>query len=75
MEFNDGNIFSKKMNEGKKEVTKNFQEIFFGYCQRYTYRVRQTIQMKLIRSCVWDERALLGRAKTALKFKNRISIG
>ena len=37
--------------------------------QRYTYRVLQTIQMKLILSCVWAERALLGSAKAALKFK------
>ena len=37
--------------------------------QRYTYRVLQTIQMKLILLCVWAERAVLGSAKTALKFK------
>ena len=37
--------------------------------QRYTYRVLQTIQMKLILLWVWAERAVLGRAKTALKFK------
>jgi hypothetical protein len=37
--------------------------------QRYTYRVLQTIQMKLILLCVWAERAILGTAKTALKFK------
>ena len=37
--------------------------------QRYTYRVLQTIQMKLIPLWVWAERAVLGRAKTALKFK------
>ena len=35
--------------------------------QRYTYRVLQTIQMKLILLCVWAERAVLGSAKTALK--------
>ena len=40
--------------------------------QRYTYRVLQTIQMKLILLLVWAERAVLGRAKTALKFKNEI---
>ena len=34
-----------------------------------TYRVLQTIQMKLIHLWVWAERAVLGRAKTALKFK------
>ena len=40
--------------------------------QRYTYRVLQTIQMKLILSWVWAEWAVLGRAKTALKFKYEI---
>ena len=40
--------------------------------QRYTYRVLQTIQMKLILLWVWAEQAVLGRAKTALKFKYEI---
>ena len=40
--------------------------------QRYTYRVLQTIQMKLVLLCVWAERAVLGSAKTALKFKYEI---
>jgi hypothetical protein len=40
--------------------------------QRYTYRVLQTIQMKLILFCVWAERAILGSAKTAVKFKYEI---
>ena len=35
--------------------------------RRYTYRVLQTIQMKLILLCVWAERVVLGSAKTALK--------
>ena len=43
--------------------------------QRYTYRVLQTIQIKLIISCVWAERAVLGSAKTALKLKHEIQIG
>ena len=34
--------------------------------QRYTYRVLQTIQMKLILLCVSAEQAVLGSAKTAL---------
>ena len=42
------------------------------YFQRYTHRVLQTIQMKLILLWVWAERALLGLAKTALKFKHEI---
>ena len=36
------------------------------------YRVLQTIQMKLTLLCVWAERAVLGSAKTALKFKYEI---
>ena len=33
-----------------------------GLPQRYTYRVPQTIQMKLILLCVWAEWAVLGIA-------------
>ena len=33
------------------------------------------IQMKLMLLWVWAERAVLGRAKTALKFKYEIEIG
>ena len=36
--------------------------------QSYIYQVLQTIQMKLILLCVWAEPAVLGSAKTALKF-------
>ena len=39
---------------------------------RYTYRVLQAIQMKLKFLCVWAEPAVLGSAKTALKFKYEI---
>ena len=42
--------------------------------QRYTYRVLQTIQMKLMLLCVWAERAFLGSAKTAFKFKYEIKV-
>ena len=45
---------------------------FFTYTQRYTYRVLQTIQMKLILLCVWADPAVLGSTKTALKFKYEI---
>ena len=34
--------------------------------QIYPYRVLQTIQMKLIILFVWEERAVLGSAKTTL---------
>ena len=40
--------------------------------QRYTHRVLQTIQMKLILLFVWAELAVLGSAKTILKFKYEI---
>ena len=40
--------------------------------QRYTYRVLQTIQMKLMLLCVWADPDVLGSAKTALKFKYEI---
>ena len=40
--------------------------------QRYTYRVLQTTQMKLIVLGVWAEPAVLGNTKTALKFKYEI---
>ena len=40
--------------------------------QRYTYRVLQTIQMNLILLCVWADQAVLGSAKTALKFEYEI---
>ena len=38
----------------------------------YTYRVLQTIQMKVLLLCVWAEQTVLGSAKTALKFKYEI---
>ena len=43
--------------------------------QRYTYRVLQTTQMKLILLCVWADWAIWGRAKTAFKFKYEILKG
>ena len=45
-----------------------FSEIDSEVMQRYTYRVLQTIQMKLILLCMWAEPAGLGSTKTALKF-------
>ena len=46
--------------------------IFLCRNQRYTYRVFQTIQMKLILLSVWAERAVLDRIKMALNFKYEI---
>ena len=51
------------------------QHCDIAHSQRYTYRVLQTIQMKHILLCVWAERAILGSAKTALKFKCEFQIG
>ena len=45
---------------------------FLNLKQRYTYRVLQTIQMKLKLLCVWAEPAVLGSTKTALEFKYEI---
>ena len=49
-------------------------DIIFGRYldQRYTHRVLQTIQMKLMLLCVWAELAILGCAKTPLEFKYEI---
>ena len=48
--------------------------LYFSVSPRdmYTYRVLQTIQMRLILLCVWAELAVLGSTKTALKFKYEI---
>ena len=43
--------------------------------QRYTYRVLQTIQMKLILLWFWAELAVLGSTKIVLKFRYEIQIG
>ena len=56
-------------------ICKSWKELslsYFSAIQRYTYRVLQTIQMKLILLPIWAERAVLGSAKTALKFKYEI---
>ena len=45
---------------------------FFVVTTGDTYRVLKIIQMKLILLCVWEEGAVLGSAKTALKFKYEI---
>ena len=41
-------------------------------CQRYTHRVLQTIEIKLILFCVSADRAILGSAKTTIKFVRKI---
>ena len=54
------------------------KKMFFSKCnflreiQSYIYQVLQTIQIKLILLCVWAELAVLGSAKTALKFIYKI---
>ena len=47
-------------------------DILLHSVQRYTYRVLQTIQMKLTLLCVWAEPAVLGSTKTALNFNCKI---
>ena len=59
--------FFLKKNEKTEE---NFH--FSCMSQSYIYQVLQTIQMKLILLCVWAEPAVLGSAKTALKFIYKI---
>ena len=49
-----------------------FVQLWAALWQRHTYRVLQTIQMKLILLCVLAEPAVLGSTKTALKFKYEI---
>ena len=55
-----------------KVTPRLFSERYLTGVQRYTYRVLQTIQMKLILLRVWAERAVLGTAKTALRLKCEI---
>ena len=50
----------------------NGNKHFSLYSQSYIYQVLQTIQMKLMLLCVWAEPAVLGSAKTALKFIYKI---
>ena len=52
-------------------ISPNVTESYY-VLQRYTYRVLQTIQMKLIVLSVWAEPARLGSTKTTLKFKYEI---
>ena len=52
---------------------KSLQQVYLlTTYQSYIYQVLQTIQMKLILLCVWAEPAVLGSAKTALKFIYKI---
>ena len=64
MEESDGEVSYKILFMGKH----------LSSDQRYTYRVLQRIQMKLILWCVWVEPAGLGSTKTALKFKYEIQM-
>ena len=62
-------IIQNKLND---DYGNTGREEFMCPRQRYTYRVLQTIQMEVILLWVWAEGAVLGRAKTALKFKYEI---
>ena len=60
----------EKLSEIKPPLVKTME--FLSLSQSYIYQVLQTIQMKLILLCVWAEPAVLGSAKTALKFIYKI---
>ena len=53
----------------KIDLRNRCQTLKSGYGQRYTFRVLQTSQMKLILLCVWAESAVLGSTKATPKFK------
>ena len=57
--------------DGKPEVSNEKLENLVKR-QRYTYRVLQTIQIKLILLCVWAEPAFLGSTRIALKLEYEI---
>ena len=73
--------FALEQRESKERGAHKFPTLLskittkWGEGQRYTYRVLQTIQMKLMLLCFWAEPAVLGSNKTALKFKyeNRLT--
>ena len=70
-----GKLFFSVISDIISDVNSSLICFFFAFwwvTQRYTHRVPQTIQMKLILLWVWAERAVLGSAKTALKFKYEI---
>ena len=56
----------RDLNDGMTQILPSAKLYLY---QRYTYRVLQTIQKKVILLCVWAEPAVLGSTKTALKFK------
>ena len=62
---------STKKDDNRRKMMLNFQP---HKMQKYTYKVLQTIQMKILFLCVWEELAGLVSAKTALKFKCEIKI-
>ena len=68
----DHGLHARKLNSLFFAAQIQITNKYLGCGQRYTYRVLQTIQMKVILLWVWAERAVLGRAKTALKFKYEI---
>ena len=58
--------------EYESKILRTVQSAVLCCTQRYTYRVLQTIQMKLILVCFWAEPVVLGSPITALKFKYEI---
>ena len=63
-----------KVSKSKSKQINSVQDIWWS-SQRYTYRVLQPIQMKLILLCVWAEPVILGSAKNALKFRYKKIFG
>ena len=60
------------MTHAPLEITSTNATKFELHTEIYIYIVLHSIQMKLILLCVWAEQAILGSAKTALKFKYEI---
>ena len=68
-------IEKRKESEIKLQIEIKVQVKKGDKSQSYIHQVLQTIQMKLILLCIWAEPAVLGSAKTALKFIYKIEIG
>ena len=68
-DFHFSKILKKTESESEKKICAVIRDV------HTTYRVLQTIQMKLILLCVVAEPAVLGSTKSALKFKFEIQIG
>ena len=66
------NLAFKRTPNSRPDPLVSSMSFYPDFIQSYIYQVLQTIQMKLILLCVWAELAVLGSAKTALKFIYKI---